>query len=158
MREHTTAINSYSISPTAVQIYRRSKDGEKRDKVRFFANRNGPRTKLAFAYRRVLAGYINDPGSSSPPRLLIPSIYHSIPAHSPLFSPPLDISSKMAAIAGSFRPLASRMLSQRLPLASSCRVSPVIGFPRGSARCFSQSPLCMTALPIVIPSRHHTYN
>ncbi|RJE25764.1 hypothetical protein PHISCL_01877 [Aspergillus sclerotialis] len=54
----------------------------------------------------------------------------------------------MAAVARSIRPLASRMLSQRAPIAASCRVSPVAGFPRGSVRCFSQSPLCMIVLPI----------
>ncbi|RMJ24683.1 hypothetical protein PHISP_04447 [Aspergillus sp. HF37] len=47
----------------------------------------------------------------------------------------------MAAVARSFRPFASRMLSQKLPLAPACRVSPVAAFPRGSVRCFSQSPL-----------------
>lgn len=63
-REHTTAINSYSMSPTVVQIPRFKKVEREQDKVRFFANRNGPKTKkLVSAYRRVLARYINDPGS-----------------------------------------------------------------------------------------------
>ncbi|KAE8335421.1 hypothetical protein BDV24DRAFT_143981 [Aspergillus arachidicola] len=46
----------------------------------------------------------------------------------------------MSAIARSVRPFASRVLSQKLPLAAACRVSPVAAFPRGSVRSFSQSP------------------
>ena len=80
--------------------------------------------------------------------LSLPSLYLSVNLHSPLFSVSFDFLFKMAAVARSIRPLASRMLSQRAPVAASCRVSPVAGFPRGSVRCFSQSPLCMIALPI----------
>ncbi|BAE56868.1 unnamed protein product [Aspergillus oryzae RIB40] len=46
----------------------------------------------------------------------------------------------MSAIARSVRPFASRVLSQKLPLAAACRVSPATAFPRGSVRNFSQSP------------------
>ncbi|PLB43671.1 glycine cleavage system H protein [Aspergillus steynii IBT 23096] len=46
----------------------------------------------------------------------------------------------MSAVARSIRPFASRALSQKLPLAAARRVSPVMGFPRGSIRSFSQSP------------------
>ncbi|KAE8131615.1 glycine cleavage H-protein-domain-containing protein [Aspergillus pseudotamarii] len=46
----------------------------------------------------------------------------------------------MSAVARSVRPFASRVLSQKLPLAAACRVSPAAGFPRGSVRSFSQSP------------------
>ncbi|KAE8378875.1 glycine cleavage H-protein-domain-containing protein [Aspergillus bertholletiae] len=46
----------------------------------------------------------------------------------------------MSAIARSVRPFASRVLSQKLPLSGVGRVSPAAGFPRGSARSFSQSP------------------
>ena len=50
----------------------------------------------------------------------------------------------MAAVARSLRPFASRTLSQNLPLAPRVpAVSPIAGFPRGSVRCFSQSPLGM---------------
>ncbi|KAE8412178.1 glycine cleavage H-protein-domain-containing protein [Aspergillus pseudocaelatus] len=45
----------------------------------------------------------------------------------------------MSAVARSVRPFASRVLSQKLPLAAACRVSPAAGFPRGSVRSFSQS-------------------
>ncbi|PLB36498.1 glycine decarboxylase subunit H [Aspergillus candidus] len=47
----------------------------------------------------------------------------------------------MAAVARCLRPFASRALSQQLPLAGVRRVSPAAGFPRGSIRSFSQSPL-----------------
>ncbi|KAB8231477.1 glycine cleavage system H protein [Aspergillus alliaceus] len=46
----------------------------------------------------------------------------------------------MSAVARSVRPFASRVLSQKLPLAGVRRVSPAAGFPRGSVRSFSQSP------------------
>ncbi|GES59125.1 glycine cleavage system H protein [Aspergillus terreus] len=46
----------------------------------------------------------------------------------------------MSAVARSVRPFASRVLSQKLPLAAARRVSPVMGFPRGTIRSFSQSP------------------
>ncbi|KAF7594680.1 glycine cleavage system H-protein subunit [Aspergillus hancockii] len=46
----------------------------------------------------------------------------------------------MSAVARSIRPFASRVLSQKLPLAGVRRVSPAAGFPRGSMRSFSQSP------------------
>ncbi|KAH8426099.1 glycine decarboxylase subunit H [Aspergillus melleus] len=46
----------------------------------------------------------------------------------------------MSAVARSIRPFASRALSQKLPLAAARRVSPAMGFPRGSIRSFSQSP------------------
>ncbi|KAB8263475.1 glycine cleavage H-protein-domain-containing protein [Aspergillus pseudonomiae] len=46
----------------------------------------------------------------------------------------------MSAVARSVRPFASRVLSQKLPLAAACRVSPAARFPRGSVRSFSQSP------------------
>ncbi|KAI9372725.1 glycine cleavage H-protein-domain-containing protein [Aspergillus egyptiacus] len=46
----------------------------------------------------------------------------------------------MAAAARVIRPFASRALSQKLPLSSVRRVSPAMGFPRGSIRSFSQSP------------------
>ncbi|KAA8651900.1 hypothetical protein EYZ11_009456 [Aspergillus tanneri] len=46
----------------------------------------------------------------------------------------------MSAVARSVRPFASRVLSQKLPLPAARRVSPAVGFPRGSARSFSQSP------------------
>ncbi|KAL4888720.1 glycine cleavage H-protein-domain-containing protein [Aspergillus ambiguus] len=46
----------------------------------------------------------------------------------------------MSAVARSIRPFASRVLSQKLPLSAARRVSPAMGFPRGSIRSFSQSP------------------
>ncbi|KAE8149407.1 glycine cleavage system H protein [Aspergillus avenaceus] len=46
----------------------------------------------------------------------------------------------MSAVTRSVRPFASRVLSQKLPLAGVRRVSPAMGFPRGSVRSFSQSP------------------
>ncbi|KAI9923595.1 hypothetical protein ASPWEDRAFT_502168 [Aspergillus wentii DTO 134E9] len=47
----------------------------------------------------------------------------------------------MSAVARTVRPFASRVLSQKLPLAScASRISPALGFPRGSVRSFSQSP------------------
>ncbi|KAL5366114.1 glycine cleavage H-protein-domain-containing protein [Aspergillus floccosus] len=46
----------------------------------------------------------------------------------------------MSAVARSVRPFASRVLSQKLPLAAARRVSPAMGFPRGTIRSFSQSP------------------
>ncbi|KAL2221059.1 glycine cleavage system H protein [Thermoascus aurantiacus ATCC 26904] len=46
----------------------------------------------------------------------------------------------MSAVARATRPLASRVLSQRLPLSTSVgRVSPALCFPRGSIRSFSRS-------------------
>lgn len=51
----------------------------------------------------------------------------------------------MSAVARCFRPFASRALSQKLPLAAARRVSPAMGFPRGSIRSFSQSPF--SAIP-----------
>ncbi|KAL3480395.1 glycine cleavage H-protein-domain-containing protein [Aspergillus californicus] len=46
----------------------------------------------------------------------------------------------MSATARVFRPFAFRALSQKLPLSSVRRVSPAMGFPRGSIRSFTQSP------------------
>lgn len=46
---------------------------------------------------------------------------------------------KMAAVARSIRPFASRALAQK-PLAPVCRAAPAFRFPRGT-RTFSQSPL-----------------
>lgn len=105
-----------------------------------------PRPAAREAYRRVLAGvFISSAGLGK----LASSIYLSLSISiAALFPPPLlsySLLSKMAAVARSFRPFASRMLSQKLPLAPACRVSPVAAFPRGSVRCFSQSPLCMNA-------------
>ncbi|EAW07635.1 glycine decarboxylase subunit H [Aspergillus clavatus NRRL 1] len=47
----------------------------------------------------------------------------------------------MSTVARSLRPFASRVLSQKAPLSFSVRrVSPALGFPRGTIRSFSQSP------------------
>ncbi|KAL4782029.1 glycine cleavage H-protein-domain-containing protein [Aspergillus varians] len=46
----------------------------------------------------------------------------------------------MSAAARVIRPFASRALAQKLPLSSVRRVSPAMGFPRGTIRSFSQSP------------------
>ncbi|KAF9885111.1 glycine cleavage system H-protein subunit [Aspergillus nanangensis] len=46
----------------------------------------------------------------------------------------------MSAVARTVRPFASRVLSQKLPITAARRVSPAMGFPRGSIRSFSQSP------------------
>lgn len=48
----------------------------------------------------------------------------------------------MSAAARVARPFASRALAQKLPLSSVRRVSPAMGFPRGTIRTFSQSPFC----------------
>lgn len=56
----------------------------------------------------------------------------------------------MSAVARSVRPFASRVLSQKLPLAAARRVSPAMGFPRGTIRSFSQSPLSTDALNSVL--------
>lgn len=46
---------------------------------------------------------------------------------------------KMASVARCVPRFASRMLSPKLPIA---RISPAMGFPRGSIRSFSQSTFC----------------
>lgn len=63
-----------------------------------------------------------------------------LPTLSPSLLPNSSLkSSKMAAVARSIRPFASRALAQK-PLAPVCRAAPAFRFPRGT-RSFSQSPL-----------------